>query len=125
MSDPWQCLIGSLSGAISVVASAYGAHGLKSSSNDKTMSSYGKAFDAGARMHLYHSIILTATPAITTSARPRAAMISGVFFTVGIVLFSGSCYLVGISENRYYGKGAPIGGFCLIAGWLSLGLLRR
>ena len=76
MSDPWQCLIGSLSGAISVVASAYGAHGLKSSSNDKTMSSYGKAFDAGARMHLYHSIILTATPAITTS----------IVISVGIVL---------------------------------------
>ena len=46
-------------------------------------------------------------------------------FTAGIVLFSGSCYAVGLKEDRSLGKLAPIGGFGLIGGWLSLALLRR
>jgi uncharacterized membrane protein YgdD (TMEM256/DUF423 family) len=125
MSYQWQCIVGGLSGAISVGTSAYGAHGLKSSSTkDKEMVNYVKTFDTGARLHMLHSILLTATPAICTAARPRAAIVSGAFFTAGIVLFSGSCYMVGVTENRKYGKAAPIGGLCLMAGWLSLGLIR-
>jgi uncharacterized membrane protein YgdD (TMEM256/DUF423 family) len=49
----------------------------------------------------------------------------GTLFAAGIVLFSGSCYAVGFTEDRSVGKLAPVGGFALIGGWLSLALLRR
>jgi uncharacterized membrane protein YgdD (TMEM256/DUF423 family) len=53
------------------------------------------------------------------------ATISGVFLTAGMAMFSGSCYAVGVTEDRAYGKAAPVGGLALMAGWISLALVRR
>jgi len=116
----WQRVIGGFSGASSIVAGAYGAHGFKS--NDAI---YQKIYDTASRYHLIHSIILMAVPSICGDASTRAAKISGLFLTSGIVLFSGSCYTVALLEDRKYGKAAPVGGFSLIAGWISLALLRK
>jgi len=121
MSFEWQRVIGCISGAISVGASAYGAHGLK----PKKGEAFSKTFDTGARLQLLHSILLTAVPSISGGYRTRAATVSGAFLTVGMALFSGSCYAVGVTEDRKYGKAAPVGGLCLMAGWLSLGLIRK
>lgn len=115
----WQRVLGGLSGAISVGTGAYGAHGLKG-----TEETYIKVFETGSRYQLIHSALLAATPAICGSGT-RASKVAGACFTAGIVLFSGSCYAVGLKEDRSLGKLAPIGGFGLIGGWLSLALLRR
>jgi len=37
----------------------------------------------------------------------------------GILLFSGSCYLVGLKQDKSFGKLAPVGGYLLMAGWLT------
>ena len=98
---------------------AYAAHGLKNKQE-----SYVKVFDTGSRYQLVHSAMLAATPAICGSSS-RAGKIAGACFTTGIILFSGSCYAVGLSEDRSVGKLAPVGGFALIGGWLTLALFRR
>jgi uncharacterized membrane protein YgdD (TMEM256/DUF423 family) len=116
----WQRVIGGLSGAMSVGTGAYGAHGLK----DK-QETYMKAFETGSRYQLVHSALLAATPAICGPAGTRASTIAGSLFVTGIVLFSGSCYAVGLKEDRSLGKLAPLGGFSLMGGWLSLALLRK
>ena len=120
MSLQWQRVIGGLSGCSAVGASAYGAHGLKPSKE-----SFGKTFDSGARLQLLHSVLLMAIPSICGRSNPRMATISGVFLTAGMAMFSGSCYAVGVTEDRAYGKAAPVGGFALMAGWISLALVRR
>jgi uncharacterized membrane protein YgdD (TMEM256/DUF423 family) len=115
----WQRIIGGLSGAISVGTGAYGAHGLR----DK-QETYVKVFETGSRYQLIHSVLLAGTPAIC-GVGTRAGNVAGALFATGIVLFSGSCYAVGLKEDRSLGKLAPVGGFSLIGGWLSLALLRR
>jgi len=120
MSIAWQRIIGGISGCIAIGTSAYGAHGLKPSKE-----SYGKTFDSGARFHLLHSILLVATPAICGPKNLRLANLSGACLTVGMAMFSGSCYAVAIKEDRAYGKAAPLGGVALMAGWLSLAFVRR
>lgn len=120
MSLSWQSLLGGLSGCFAVGASAYGAHGLKSKKE-----SFSKTFDTGARLQLLHSALLVATPSIHRYSKSSAANVSGALLSVGILLFSGSCYAVGLTEDRSYGKAAPVGGVTLMAAWLSLGLARR
>lgn len=115
----WQRVLGGLSGATSVGTGAYAAHGLKGKQE-----SYVKVFETGSRYQLAHSVILAATPAICGKSS-RAGKIAGVCFTSGILLFSGSCYAVGLTEDRSVGKAAPVGGFALIGGWLSLAILRK
>ena len=102
-----------------VCAGAYAAHGLKDKEEP-----YAKVFETGSRYQLVHSAMLAATPAICGSSSNRAGRIAGACFTTGIILFSGSCYAVGLTEDRSNGKLAPVGGFGLIAGWLSLALFR-
>mmetsp|Transcript_18854 Transcript_18854/g.27879 ORF Transcript_18854/g.27879 Transcript_18854/m.27879 type:complete len:117 (-) Transcript_18854:183-533(-) len=115
----WQRLVGGMSGAMSVATGAYAAHGLKGKKE-----SYIKVFETGSRYQLIHSAILVATPAIC-GKRSRAGKIAGAFFATGILLFSGSCYAVGLREDRSLGKMAPVGGFALIGGWLSLAIFRK
>uniref|UniRef100_A0A7S4IW56 Uncharacterized protein n=1 Tax=Odontella aurita TaxID=265563 RepID=A0A7S4IW56_9STRA len=116
----WQRLVGGLSGAASVGAGAYGAHGLRGKDQ-----SYVRSYETGARYHLVHSALLVATPSICGGGRTRAATAAGAFLTTGIGLFCGSCYAVGVTEDRAYGKAAPAGGVSLILGWVSLALLRK
>jgi len=121
----WQRTLGGISGAISVGTGAYASHGLKKS---KESEAYAKVFETGSRYQLIHSVMLAATPAICKSGGGNhiiASKVAGACFASGIALFSGSCYAVGLTEDRSNGKLAPIGGFALIGGWLSLALLRR
>lgn len=73
-------------------------------------------FQRGNNYHLLHSILLAAAPLA------RKPQLVGALAGSGILLFSGSCYAVALLEDRSYGKGAPFGGFALIAAWLSLAL---
>lgn len=120
MSIAWQRVVGGISGCAAIGTSAYGAHGLKPSKE-----AYGKTFESGARFHLLHSILLVATPAICGPKNIRIANVSGALLTLGMAMFSGSCYAVAVTEDRQYGKAAPAGGVALMAGWLSLVLIRR
>jgi len=99
---------------------AYGAHGFRG--KDET---YKNVFETGSRYQLIHSVILVATPAVCGGSATRAAQIAGACFTLGTGLFSGSCYAVGLKEDRTYGKLAPMGGFALIGGWFALAILRK
>ena len=100
--------IAGLSGASSIGLAAYGAHGLKV---DATMQ---KTFDNGNRLHMIHSGMLALCPLLK---RPH---LSGTLFLAGITIFSGSCYAAVATEERRNGRFAPVGGACLIFGWLTL-----
>lgn len=66
--------------------------------------------------NLYHHIHNLALLAMPFAKRP---LLFGGLLSGGILLFSGSCYVVGLSEDRSYGKLAPVGGFMFMAGWLA------
>ena len=108
------------SGALAVVAGAFGAHGLRQQVGTQLLS----AWNTGAHYHLLHSVALLAL-ALYGARSERSVRVPASLFTVGIVLFSGSIYVLVLTGLSWLGPVTPLGGVCLIAGWLSLLWLAR
>lgn len=107
----WWRIAGAL-GAAGVMLGAFGAHGLRDVVTDAHLLD---VWETGARYHLLHALALCAVAA--HPARPRWA---GALFVVGITVFSGTLYLMTLTGLRWLGAITPIGGVCLIAGWIAL-----
>ena len=111
-------LIG-FSGVIAVALGAFGAHGLKPLLTDAEMNT----FEIGIRYHFYHTFAILAAAILTKNRTSKPLNIAIILFTVGILLFSGSLYLLackgilGIESWNFLGPITPIGGACFIAGW--------
>lgn len=101
-------------GAIGVLLGAFGAHGLKNLVADAYLL---EIWETGARYHLLHALALCAVAA--HPARPKAA---GGLFLAGIAVFSGSLYLMTLTDQRWLGAITPVGGVCFVLGWLALAL---
>ena len=112
--------VAAVSGAIAVLAGAFGAHGLRARLTPEQLASWTTA----SQYHLLHSIVLLAL-ALFAVYTGKEIRIPASLFTAGIVLFSGSIYLLVLTQQRWLGPITPLGGLCLIAGWLSLLLPAR
>ncbi|KAF1999528.1 DUF423-domain-containing protein [Amniculicola lignicola CBS 123094] len=112
--------IGCLYGASSVALGAFGAHGLKKRIADpQRLANWNTA----AQYQLMHSLALTFTAALA----PQNTIAMGLF-TAGISMFSGSLYLLTLDPQRWgkiVGPVTPIGGLCLIGGWVALAVAKR
>ncbi|MAJ59279.1 MAG: hypothetical protein CBC48_04175 [bacterium TMED88] len=115
----WIVMAG-LSGALAVVAGAFGAHGLR----DRVSPEQISAWTTASQYHLLHSVVLLALALYALDAQ-ASIRLQGSLFTAGVVLFSGSIYLLVLTEQRWLGPVTPIGGLLLIAGWGSLLFLAR
>lgn len=99
-------LLAALSGAIAVAAGAFGAHGAS-----------GEAAEwlrTGGHYQLIHAVAAAAV-----LARP-GGVTSGWLFVAGGAVFAGTLYAMALGAPRWFGAITPIGGACLIAGWLWL-----
>jgi uncharacterized membrane protein YgdD (TMEM256/DUF423 family) len=108
--------IAAVLGFLAVALGAFGAHGLK-----PVLVANGTlaTWDTGALYHLVHAAVLLALA--QRAPRPRVAF---GLFAAGIVIFSGSLYVLAFTNIKWLGAIAPIGGVCLLAGWLALALKR-
>jgi uncharacterized membrane protein YgdD (TMEM256/DUF423 family) len=115
--------LGSLSALIGVAAGAFGAHALKTRLAPELLI----AFETGVRYQLVHSLALLAVAWAVVRWPGRATMSAGVLFLAGIVLFSGSLYVLALSGARSLGIVTPFGGAAFIVGWacLAWGAWRR
>ncbi|MCS7070845.1 MAG: DUF423 domain-containing protein [Anaerolinea sp.] len=113
-------IAGGLLGAAGVALGAFGAHGL--SGFFETNPGAEATFRTAVQYHLIHAIALIGAAWATERFPSRPARLAGWLFLVGILLFSGSLYLLSIFGLRFMGAVAPLGGAALIAGWLSLAL---
>jgi uncharacterized membrane protein YgdD (TMEM256/DUF423 family) len=115
----WLFLAAGLSGMISVVLGAYGAHGLRGKISAELLST----FQTGVDYQIYHSLALLIT-CMLAYQWPETQLLrwSGGLFLVGIVLFSGSLYLLSLTGLKIFGPITPLGGLFLISGWLLLTL---
>ncbi|MEM7085369.1 MAG: DUF423 domain-containing protein [Bacteroidota bacterium] len=113
-------VIASILGAITIAIGAFGAHGLKQLVGAEAISS----FETGVRYQMYHVIALLvigfATP---LSVKTKTWVLR--FFCFGILLFSGSIYLLALKEAmpfsvKFLGPITPLGGLLFILGWLRL-----
>lgn len=121
--------IGSLLGAIAVALGAFGAHGLKKIVPPETVSS----FQTGVQYQMYHALALLLTGIIYEKFTGKSIRWAGIFFILGIILFSGSLYfLTALKATDTVGLTGigiitPFGGLFFIAGWLLLlaGVVRK
>lgn len=108
--------VGAVALALAVALGAFGAHGLRGKLDPYRMGVYEKA----VFYHFIHAIgILTVPLFARLAAMPRAGLVCALL-AAGIVLFSGSLYLLAVTGNRWLGAVTPIGGVCFIVGWLVL-----
>ena len=120
---------GALLAAIAVILGAFGAHALKVILSPDQL----QTFETGVRYQFYHSFALLATGIIHTSFTNKQVKLAGIFFLIGIILFSGSLYLLtflklnGDVGLKGLGILTPIGGVFFILGWLLLltGIIRK
>ena len=100
--------------ALAVAIGAFGAHALKNRLDDYSLG----VFQTAVQYHFYHSLALLAVGMIALS-QPDSVLLrsSGWLFLIGILVFSGSLYLLSISGMRWLGAITPLGGLAFIAGW--------
>jgi uncharacterized membrane protein YgdD (TMEM256/DUF423 family) len=106
---------GALAGASAVAFGAFGAHALRSSLAADQLA----VFDTAARYQLIHAVLLMIIGLAQVIAPARGWRWSAGFIAVGMLLFSGSLYALVLSGTRVWGAVTPIGGVCLIVGWLT------
>ena len=109
-------IAGSLFSMLAVVLGAFGAHYLKNTLNDYSLS----IFQTGVLYQFFHSIGILLVVLLSKSINNLNLDLSLWFFTLGIILFSGSLYLLAVTGLKWLGAITPIGGMFFILGWISL-----
>jgi uncharacterized membrane protein YgdD (TMEM256/DUF423 family) len=111
-------------GMLAVIAGAFGAHGLEGKISPKDM----EIWHTAVQYQFYHTFALLFL-SILTRYRVKIIVHCYYLFTTGIILFSGSLYLLAcvnlmdLSWVPVLGPITPIGGLLLIAGWITLGII--
>ncbi len=107
---------GAIFGFLGVAAGAFGAHLLK----DRLTADLLDVFEIAVRYQMYHALALLAVGVIAARGSSAAATTAGWAFIGGIVVFSGSLYLLALTGQRWLGAVTPLGGLALLAGWAAL-----
>ncbi|MCP4597411.1 DUF423 domain-containing protein [Neptuniibacter sp.] len=106
-------LIAAVSGFLAVVLGAFGAHGLKSQLEPALYLVY----QTGVEYQFYHTLALLFLVLTPQWVEEKPLRWAGVAFSLGILLFSGSLYLLAITGIRSLGAITPIGGVAFLVGW--------
>ena len=108
--------MGAVMGFVGVALGAFGAHALKSQLEPEMLS----IFEVGVRYHMIHALALFCSAWALQQYGNRLTHFSGWSFVVGILIFSGSLYLLAFTGIKKWGAVTPIGGLFLLTGWLTL-----
>ena len=114
---------GAIFGGLAVALGAFGAHGLQQATNDEKIV---HGFQTAVQYQMYHALALLIVAVIYEKIPGKWVKWSGILFIAGIILFSGSLYLLtslkisGSTTVKFVGPITPVGGIFFIAGWLFL-----
>ena len=101
---------------VGVALGAFGAHGLK----ERVATDLLVIFETAVRYHMYHALALLAVGWAVSRNAARILQAAGWLFTIGIVLFSGSLYVMTLTGARWLGAITPLGGVAFLVGWVLL-----
>ena len=106
--------LAAITGFLAVALGAFGAHSLKAAllQNDTLA-----VWQTGALYHLVHAVVL-----LLLAQRSSVPRWPFTLFGVGILIFSGSLYVLAVTNIKILGAITPFGGLCLLAGWLTLAI---
>lgn len=108
--------LGCIFAFLAVAAGAFGAHALR----ERLPSTLLAIFETAARYQMYHALALLFVARAAATWPGRLTRLAGWAFVAGIVLFSGSLYLLSISGIRWLGAVTPLGGVAFLSGWAML-----
>jgi uncharacterized membrane protein YgdD (TMEM256/DUF423 family) len=108
--------IAAINGALAVLCGAFAAHGLKA----RLTQDMAGVFETGARYHLMHALAMGLAALSARGPALRRAQLAASLFLAGIVLFSGSLYLLALTGATAYGFVTPFGGVAFVGGWALL-----
>ena len=106
-------VIGSVCGFLSVAAGAFGAHALKTVLDPTRLAVY----ETASKYQMYHALALIVVGWQTHQASDVRLLRAGWLFCLGILLFSGSLYVVAMSGPTWVGAITPVGGLAFLGGW--------
>lgn len=110
-------ILGAANGFLAVALGAFAAHGLKGRLSETMLG----VFDKGVDYQAMHAMALLATGLIIHAyGRSRWLTWAGGLFLAGILLFSGSLYILATTQIRGWGIVTPFGGMAFLGGWLCL-----
>ena len=115
---------GSLLGAMGVIAGAMGAHMLHGQLSDYAMTTYNTA----VLYQIFHALLIVSIAKYYQQAPTRLLFLSGFVASAGVVLFSGSLYLIATqnlffhTEFKWLGPITPVGGLLLVCAWSLLAI---
>lgn len=110
-------IISALSGALAVALGAFGAHALKAKlTSEGTLDTYQTAVN----YQFYHTLALLGIGLLLTRFESSWLNYAGYSMTAGVLIFSGSLYILCFTGMKWLGAITPIGGLAFIAGWVFL-----
>ncbi|WP_026101117.1 DUF423 domain-containing protein [Synechococcus sp. PCC 7336] len=112
-------LIGAILAGLSVAGGAFGAHALAAQLEENALAT----FETAARYQMYHALALVAVGlSIYTTGGNGPLMAAGIAFSIGVVFFCGSLYVLSLSGVKILGAVAPMGGLAFMVGWVCLAI---
>lgn len=109
-------IIAALYGAVAVALGAFAAHGLKSRLSEQLLT----VFQTGVTYQFYHTLALLLGGLWLRFAPSPWVAAAGIFWALGVVLFSGSLYALALTSIKWFGPITPLGGLLFILGWICL-----
>ena len=117
VTSKWLLILGSINMFLAVALGAFGAHAFRASLPPDLMAVY----QTGNQYHFYHALGLFAVAVAAALFRPsRLFRLSGALILAGLILFSGSLYVLSLTGQRWIGMITPFGGTAFMIGWLLL-----
>ncbi|CCH67476.1 hypothetical protein RINTHH_13210 [Richelia intracellularis HH01] len=110
--------LGAILGGLSIAFGAFGTHVLRPIISEISL----ETFTIGVRYQAYHALVLLIIALLIHSTESPSAILitSGWLFLIGIIIFSGSLYILSITSISNFGRVAPLGALALMLGWASL-----
>ena len=105
-----------IAGFVAVALGAFAAHGLKARLDPDMLA----VFDTAVRYQMYHVFAIVAAAWAWARWQHKSFAVAGWLFAAGIVIFSGSLYVLALSGVRWLGAVTPFGGLAFLTGWMCL-----
>ncbi|MBC6173632.1 DUF423 domain-containing protein [Listeria welshimeri] len=115
-------IAGAIFAGLAVLFGAFGAHALKD-----VLGRYASTWETGVQYQMFHAVGILIIGLLMEKQTSRLYNWAAILFSVGIVFFSVSLYVLSISKVTVLGAITPIGGVCFVVGWflLILGVSKR
>ena len=112
-------IIGAVTGALLVIIGAFGAHALTFAEGREAN------YETGVAYHAYHTLAMLVACAMAPLWGGRAVVWACRLWLGGIVLFSGSLYVLAATDTPWLGAVTPFGGAAFIGGWVALAVAAK